>query len=584
MIMRIVNAESVALDSVEITFKDQYMGRSEMWRLKEHLLNSCVYLNKKIEFCKIIRCQIYEMWAKGDRVACGVISANTKVVFRSNTSMVYLFIQMSSEMWDFDIHGDLYFEKAVNGFLLDLFQRWKKLGCNHEVTIVLFSRTFYAAHSLDEFPVEMRDCLQLDYKGRFYEDFYRVAIQNERCDDWSTVLGQLRRLFTSYQDMVLKYHEKPTGVTIPKATNSTAAQGNFLETLNISLNVFEKHYLDRTFERTGQLSVVITPGVGVFEVDRELTNVTKQRIIDNGVGSDLVCVGEQPLHAVPLLKFHNKDVIGGDDYSMPHWINLSFYSSLKKLAYSKFIPRIKLPPLVNPMALTEEEKENGRLRFISDNQQTECIHNCLFDYDAYDSKIFQIAPQPLPPQRSPRTKKVSIPSMDGTTVGSMYSTGNEWAVSSTPPVQRPVFRRKLSDPDMLPINVGNGNGTVTGPGSPASNYSGSLYSESKFGRRSAASNGPFPTSTRPPGRALINPFDPSHVTIKLTSNRRRWTHIFPKGPAGVLIQQHHYQAGSSPLGKLLNGSPNLSELSMNGEAVDELPELQGVDKLISDGE
>ncbi|KAI8435163.1 hypothetical protein MSG28_003534 [Choristoneura fumiferana] len=87
--------------------------------------------------------------------------------------------------------------------------------------------------------------------------------------------------------------------------------------------VFEKHYLDRCFDRTGQLSVVITPGVGVFEVDRELTNVTKQRIIDNGVGSDLVCVGEQPLHAVPLLKFHNKDnnLNSIDDYSMPHWIN-----------------------------------------------------------------------------------------------------------------------------------------------------------------------------------------------------------------------------------------------------------------------
>lgn len=66
--------------------------------------------------------------------------------------------------------------------------------------------------------------------------------------------------------------------------------------------VFEKHYLERSLDRTGQLTVVISPGVGVFEVDRELANVTKQRIIDNGVGSDLVCVGEQPLHAVPLFK------------------------------------------------------------------------------------------------------------------------------------------------------------------------------------------------------------------------------------------------------------------------------------------
>ncbi len=66
--------------------------------------------------------------------------------------------------------------------------------------------------------------------------------------------------------------------------------------------VFEKHYLERSLDRTGQLVVVISPGVGVFQVDQDLTNVTKQRIIDNGVGCDLVCVGEQPLHAVPLFK------------------------------------------------------------------------------------------------------------------------------------------------------------------------------------------------------------------------------------------------------------------------------------------
>ena len=43
-------------------------------------VNTCVYLNKKIEFCAgSIRCQVYEMWSMGDRVACGVITDDTKV-------------------------------------------------------------------------------------------------------------------------------------------------------------------------------------------------------------------------------------------------------------------------------------------------------------------------------------------------------------------------------------------------------------------------------------------------------------------------------------------------------------------------
>ncbi|XP_017135355.1 GATOR complex protein Iml1 isoform X9 [Drosophila miranda] len=548
VVMRIVNPADVALDSIEITFKDQYMGRSEMWRLKTYLTDTCVYVNKKIDYNDMqIRCQVYEMWSQGERVASGVITDDTKIVFRSSTSMVYLFLQMSSEMWDFDIHGDLYFEKAVNGFLTELFQKWKKLSCNHEVTIVLFSRTFYAAKSLDEFPEHMRDCLQLDYKGRFYEDFYRVAIQNERNDDWCTVLGQLRKLFTSYQETVLRYHERQH-MKIPPATNSTATQGNFLEVLNISLNTFEKHYLDRTFDRTGQLSVVITPGVGVFSVDRELTNITKQRIIDNGVGSDLVCVGEQPLHAVPLLKFHNKDttLTSADDYSLPHWINLSFYSTNKKIAYSSFIPRIKLPLFVSDQALNADEGEENERNFLS-CKQSEYKHNSLFDYDAYDEQIFQ----PLPAQstcslqRVVRAKKTSVPSLE-----TYAYRNNDW--ENLTPTQIPAMRRKMSDPD-----IHHGTSAMLAALPDTTNLSESLASE-KNSRRTIVSIAPIVR----PGRALINPFDPSQVTIKLTSNRRRWTHIFPKGPTGVLIQQHHYQAvpakivpaGQRPLQQIPNNS------------------------------
>lgn len=71
-----------------------------------------------------------------------------QVVFRSCSSKLYLFIQMSKEMWDFDFNGDLFFEKAINGFLHELFTKWKELKVNHDVSIILFSRTFYDEKSI----------------------------------------------------------------------------------------------------------------------------------------------------------------------------------------------------------------------------------------------------------------------------------------------------------------------------------------------------------------------------------------------------------------------------------------------------
>jgi hypothetical protein len=64
-------------------------------------------------------------------------------------------------------------------------------------------------------------------------------------------------------------------VTVPRGSNSTAAQGNFLETLNISLNTFEKHFINRNLERTGQQAIVITPGVGIFEASNFFVLILK---------------------------------------------------------------------------------------------------------------------------------------------------------------------------------------------------------------------------------------------------------------------------------------------------------------------
>ena len=83
--------------------------------------------------------------------------------------------------------------------------------------------------------MHMRECVQQDLLGRFYEDFYRVVVQNERYDEWTNTVHQLKKIFYEYPHHVLHYHDRP-GVQIPKAWNSTAATGNFLECLNMGLN------------------------------------------------------------------------------------------------------------------------------------------------------------------------------------------------------------------------------------------------------------------------------------------------------------------------------------------------------------
>ncbi len=239
--------KDVTLDSVELTFNEKYVGRSEMWRLSRSLRDCCVYLNQKVDLCQgQVRCQVHELWSQGHRVSSGVITNDTKVVFRSPTAMVYLFIQMSSEMWQYDVHGELFFEKAINGFLAELFNRWEQNGSSHEVTIVMFSRCFYKAQSIDDFPERMRDCLQMGYNKCFYEDFYRVVVQNERFDDWTPTVRQLKQIFTEYKRYILDYHRTDGNADyIPEPVISSAAQGNFLEVLNMSLNTFEHHYLNR---------------------------------------------------------------------------------------------------------------------------------------------------------------------------------------------------------------------------------------------------------------------------------------------------------------------------------------------------
>ncbi|KAG0321882.1 vacuolar membrane-associated protein iml1 [Linnemannia gamsii] len=248
------------------------------------------------------------------QVPSGYISSDTRIIFRSESAKYFIFIQMSREMWEFDEDGDIFFERVIFGFLPQLFARWRgkrdgkselEAPTNHVVSIVLFSRIFYqeeeeARFRVDGYPGDQPG-LQRDDEGRYYQDFYKVVIDWEARTDWTTAIIPLKEEVMRYQRDILL---RPAGqYSILSGENSFAFEGNVLESINLALNSLDKHYVDRDLQRTGLSIVMITPGSGMFDVDKRLLRMTTERMISGGIGLDMICLSKIPAHIVPLFRW-----------------------------------------------------------------------------------------------------------------------------------------------------------------------------------------------------------------------------------------------------------------------------------------
>ncbi|KAF9977679.1 vacuolar membrane-associated protein iml1 [Actinomortierella ambigua] len=335
VVVQIVDASAHEAHHVEVTFKDQYVGRCDMWRLRTSLVGSCVYEAKKIVFVGCIRVQVKEIHVGGQTVPSGYITADTKIIFRSESAKYFIFLQMSREMWEFDEDGEIHFEKVIFGFLPNLFSRWRgkrdgktelETPTNHVVSIVLFSRIFYQGEEEARFHIGQDDDkngggLQRDEHGRYYQDFYKVVIDWEARTDWTTAIIPLKEEVMKYQRDILL---RPAGeYEVVSGENSYAFEGNILEAVNMALNPFDKHYVDRDLQRTGLSIVIITPGSGVFDVDKKLLRMTTERMISSGIGLDLVCLSKVPAHIVPLFRWKGPITDGQGSSSSSHATNPS---------------------------------------------------------------------------------------------------------------------------------------------------------------------------------------------------------------------------------------------------------------------
>ena len=195
-----IEANSVLVDFIELSFKDQYISRADIWRFKVELYGKMTRIGKNINLLGI-RAHINAMMAGGQTGLCGVVGADTKLILRSRSSRIFWLIQMSTEMWEFDETGEVYYEKLLNRFIRTLFDKWRESAATHTVTIILFSRSFY---SKQQFPEDYDPSsllfndfsehglgpgcsesgaahhygptIQVDTHDRYYEDFYQVVV------------------------------------------------------------------------------------------------------------------------------------------------------------------------------------------------------------------------------------------------------------------------------------------------------------------------------------------------------------------------------------------------------------------------
>jgi len=330
--------QAVSADFVVVTIKDQFISRGDMHFFQKTLIDSWIYEGQRLhEPNRGIQANAREI-RHGDHLArSGIVTEDTKITYRSRSARIFWLVQVSAEMWDYaspyergreESLCELYFDRFIS-FVYELFAKWKEIEATHSLNVVFFSRTFLTTGpAFNESDMSRLD--QKDVYGRLYEDHYRTVIENETRSDWESLVRRIKEAFVRYP------HEIGWNLSTggDGRRPSTASQGNVLEAINVTLNLLQYHYLDRDLQRTGNSIVLVSAGSGIFEVDKGLASITYQRMMDHGIGSDMLSLGLPPLHIAPFFLYVNvyqsveTDGVDASEsyFEVPHWMHLSFLS------------------------------------------------------------------------------------------------------------------------------------------------------------------------------------------------------------------------------------------------------------------
>ncbi|KAG7394765.1 GATOR complex protein depdc5 [Phytophthora boehmeriae] len=611
--VRFLPKAQVEVDFVEVSLKDQFMSRRDLMYLKDSMVGSALYVEKTIRV-QGTRWQVLDIRAGGEKVRSGVVSTNTKFTFRSRTSRIMWLVQISPEMWDMANSGKLYLEIFLD-VVRNVLNKWMKHSVSHSLTILFYSRCYYPEMDKDQetsshhhftakrrqsravederessFPYERSDCFSVgvDEDGRHYQDFYKLVVFDNQITDVQPLLVKLKEEMNAfplacgwrspadfYVSSFSPEAERIVDELSPRSgVPSNARDGNLLEAVNLVLNIFEKHHIDRDLSRSGQSVVLITPGNGIFSVNKRLSEITEQRMMDHGIGIDLISLASRPLHKCPLFLFKQSDI---SEMKLPSrkegnlgaevcLCNNNQYASKAESSLSdddRDIPSCTVPSasgsIYDDVILAGLNSDLVRGRAASMNK-------LLQEYEKYDDDVFGFAPLPTrfaqklsdsdmstracpstPPLRpgmpylnSMVKKRVgtygfhSGSAGNGNENGSNNSGGTRW--------------RHFEQREPSPLNVdmpeyrGSLEATVGSLDEDKPRVTSSSYQNPHQLEGSGPSHTPFTTSPvlRPveTGRQEDIFHSQAFILKQLTSNQRRWSQVRPSGDQRYKLAQN----------------------------------------------
>ncbi|KAG0675077.1 vacuolar membrane-associated protein iml1, partial [Pichia californica] len=375
--VRVRTKESVQADTIEIYIKDIHLSRGDMWNISGLLANKCIYKNEKLSFINgSIRLSVNKIYKNGHKFFSSYVGKDTKIVFRSDSARLIVFIQISSEMWHFEESGQQMFHKLVNSFFPKAFQKWKDLGTHHLITIILFS-------SVDLEGEKIRYAEGETPPNK--TDYYRVVVDQVHILLWNEIMATLRLEFANFKRDIYLHKNKHIDEKHPQeyliqGSVLSSVKGSVLEAINLGMSLVCDDFRDSYLRQTTNHFIMISPGTGLFDVSYDMLIRTSKLISTVDSTVDIICLSQPPLHIVPLVRYlDNQNRL---KHCIPNWLDISFWSDSSQ-AVHQWLPKCKIYDL-QMMGVMENE-----LTAVAINDLDLSTYKSAIDaMNSYDDDVF----------------------------------------------------------------------------------------------------------------------------------------------------------------------------------------------------